>query len=207
MSEGIPQDGLTDLKPVSTLPEFAATATQPSSEKLFEERQRVVGEWIDDINKADVALGGSLEPPEIQDSVPADLVERMNPKYVGGWEELVKGRDFVSAGMIVDRPTPLPPLMDVLSGKVTEQHYKNVFFGTLGDGTKVLELVRIVEDYKNRDNGHGGFSISTEIVTDKNKAEVQEVVSDRLNETIAKRKELAEKEQLSSLPKVELPQT
>lgn len=201
-------ENLTSLPPASASAEFAQATTLPSREKLFEEQQRVISEWIDDVNKADVALGGSPEPSGTDGSNPAALVTRMNPKYIGGWEDMVQGRDFVSAGMIVDKPKEDPNLvMDILMRKTKEEKYKNIFFGTLADGTKVLELARIVKDYKNRDNGHGGFSISTEVVTDKNKAEVEEVVSNRINETITKRKELAANEGLSSLPKVELPQT
>lgn len=202
MTEGI-QDSITDINSTSTLPEFAAATTLPSREKLFEEQQKVISEWIDDINKADIALGGSLEPSKSASINPAPLVERMHPKYKGGWEDMLKGRDFVSAATIVDVSKPVL-LIDTLSGKTREEKYKNIFFGTLKDGTKVLELVRI--DYKNPDNGHRDCNVYTEVVTDKNKAEVEEVVTNRLNETIAKRKELIAEKQLSSLPKVELPQ-
>jgi len=80
-------------------------------------------------------------------------------------------------------------------------------FGTLEDGTKVLELEKIIYQSSLADDEHGGFSVETVSVTDKNKHEVQKVVSARLKEITEERSKHAEKERLSSLPKVELPQT
>jgi len=203
MSE--PGVDLTSIQSASTLPEFSEATTFPTREKLFEEQQRVISEWIDDINKVDISLGGRVE---LYDYAPHPilLIDRMNPKYPGGWKDMLKGRKFTSAGVIYGGPDMGSDSEKNRADEAAKiERARNVFFGTLNNGTKVLEMVRIVaQDRWSKDER---CSISTEPVTDKNKTEVLEIVTDRINKIIKERKEQVTNERLSSIPKVELPQT
>ena len=191
---------LNNPEPPSTLPEFAAATTQPTKEKLFDERQRVIGEWIDNVNKVDTALGGT--PESRSSSKTKMLVDHFDLNYPGTLGHLLKGRKFIQMGVILGYYQE-----SHVSGHETFGEGRNVMFGTLEDGTKVLELEKIIYQSSLADHEHGGFSVETVSVTDKNKHEVQKVVSARLKEITEERSKHAEKERLSSLPKVELPQT